>query len=222
MTIWHDMWEQNSLGFHRDDHNPLLLKHWPEVSTHIPYQKKPTILLPLCGKSHDILWLMQQGYTVFGIELVEIAIRSFFYENNLQLHKNNLSIAKRSFPLWCSEGIILCQADLFDLPKNSSTATCFYDRAALVALPPSGQEAYVKQLITLAPQLTSGLLITIEFQSHSNSSPPYSTPPEQVQYLYNPWFHVKLLCCKECPAPPSIQMQGVTTAKEYAYMLTIK
>jgi Thiopurine S-methyltransferase (TPMT). len=35
------------------------------------------VLVPLCGKSLDMDWLLDAGYKVFGIELSNIAIQAF-------------------------------------------------------------------------------------------------------------------------------------------------
>ena len=42
------------------------------------------IFAPLCGKSKDMAWLMEQGYQVLGVELSEIAARSFLEESGLE------------------------------------------------------------------------------------------------------------------------------------------
>ncbi|KAJ8302290.1 hypothetical protein KUTeg_021277 [Tegillarca granosa] len=44
----------------------------------------PKILLPLCGKTRDIKWLWEQGFTVVGVEVSEIAIKDFFAENDIK------------------------------------------------------------------------------------------------------------------------------------------
>jgi hypothetical protein len=35
-----------------------------------PASTAPTILVPLCGKTVDLIWLYEQGYRVIGIEIV--------------------------------------------------------------------------------------------------------------------------------------------------------
>ncbi|CAB4033218.1 thiopurine S-methyltransferase-like, partial [Paramuricea clavata] len=41
------------------------------------------VLVPFCGKTLDLLWLVKQGHTVIGIEAVQKAIEDFFKENNI-------------------------------------------------------------------------------------------------------------------------------------------
>jgi len=42
-----------------------------------------TILVPLCGKTVDMMYLSQYANKVIGVELVEEGIVQFFNENNL-------------------------------------------------------------------------------------------------------------------------------------------
>ena len=79
--FWHEKWEVNKLGFHQDDFNPPLIKHWRTLD--IPAGSK--VFVPMCGKSMDMLWLAQQSYDVLGVELSEIAARSFSMNTNCML-----------------------------------------------------------------------------------------------------------------------------------------
>ena len=76
-TYWQDRWDNNLVGFHMDDVNPYLQKYWPVLDIQVGQQ----VLLPLCGKSLDMLWLAGQGYEVLGIEISPVAVESFFIEN---------------------------------------------------------------------------------------------------------------------------------------------
>ena len=77
--FWHKKWEDKEIGFHQSDYNPDLL----EFFTHTNASKRSNVLVPLCGKTKDMMWLYEQGYKVYGIELSPIAVMEFFQENNL-------------------------------------------------------------------------------------------------------------------------------------------
>jgi len=77
--FWHQRWQDNQIGFHRDAPLPLLLAYWPALGLAAGSQ----VFVPLCGKSLDMLWLAEQGYRVLGVELSELAIRQFFDERGL-------------------------------------------------------------------------------------------------------------------------------------------
>ena len=40
-----------------------------------------SILVTMCGKSVDLLWLCSRGHSVTGVELSPIAVEQFFKEN---------------------------------------------------------------------------------------------------------------------------------------------
>ena len=84
--FWHKKWETNELGFHQDDFNPVLVRHWAGLD--IPGGSK--VFVPLCGKSKDMLWLAGQGYDVVGVELSEIAARSFFEEHGMDATRSEV------------------------------------------------------------------------------------------------------------------------------------
>lgn len=134
------------------------------------------MLVPLCGKSADLLWLAQQGFDVTGVELSEIAVRSFFAGAGI------------GFELEASDGFLR-----FRSPGNRLTIVCgdyfqytdeafdaLYDRAALVALPPELRPGYVAHTKTLLKADAAQLLITLEYDQSRGHGPPFSVLPDEV------------------------------------------
>lgn len=80
--FWQDRWASNQIGFHQREVNPYLQRHWPVLG--LPEGAK--VLVPLCGKSLDLVWLESQGYPVMGVELSEHAVEAFFSEQGLVPH----------------------------------------------------------------------------------------------------------------------------------------
>lgn len=62
---WHDKWDRGDLGFHQSDYNALMVKHFQTLDLDLGAH----VFVPLCGKTRDIGWLLQQGYRVCGCEL---------------------------------------------------------------------------------------------------------------------------------------------------------
>jgi thiopurine S-methyltransferase len=58
---------------------PLLQKYWPTLE--LP--PGSTVLVLLCGKSRDMVWLAEQDFRVVGVELSQLAVEQFFAENEL-------------------------------------------------------------------------------------------------------------------------------------------
>jgi len=78
--FWHERWQRNETGWHQREINAHLQDFWPQL-------QQPAggrVLVPLCGKSRDLLWLRAQGHAVLGVEISPIAVREFFAENEGQ------------------------------------------------------------------------------------------------------------------------------------------
>lgn len=77
--FWHKRWTSNQIGFHLPEVNPYLQRYWPQLGL----EEGARVLVPLCGKSLDLLWLAKCGHEVLGVELSEKAVEDFFTSINL-------------------------------------------------------------------------------------------------------------------------------------------
>lgn len=182
MGFWHHRWQTQQIGWHRDVYNDLLTKHWGTINA----VDGGEVLVPLCGKSLDMLWLADQGYSVTGLEFVSEAIEAFFQENELIAEKSDLGshIRHQSLPFRIFEG------DVFDFEEGDVRADAWYDRAAMIALPPESRSAYVNQIRKLTKPGAVGLLITYTYPQHEKDGPPYSLSDEQVADLFSEGFEI--------------------------------
>ena len=71
---WHKVWNERSLGFHKSEPNPHLVRHASRLNNH------RHLLIPLCGKTLDLHFLHQRGHRCTGVELVSQAVQEFFSE----------------------------------------------------------------------------------------------------------------------------------------------
>ena len=142
--FWLQRWQQGRTGFHQGRVEPLLAKHWPTLGV-APGSR---VLVPLCGKAHDLTWLAEQGLKVLGIEISPLAVQQFFDESGLTPTQQ-----AADYGVWWRHGdlSILC-ADIFRVPASvfADCAAC-YDRAALVALPQAMRAAYVQAVYQALP-----------------------------------------------------------------------
>ena len=184
--FWHEKWEINELGFHQDDFNPPLVKHWRTLD--IPAGSK--VFVPLCGKSMDMLWLAQLGYDVVGVELSEIAARSFFDEHGLRTEYDKVGPFTRyksnRVQIYCGDFFLLTPAMLHDV-------VAVFDRGSLIALPADMRVQYVQKLKELLQATVKTLLITISYQDGQITPPPHQVYDEEVKALYQPWCEVEFL-----------------------------
>jgi thiopurine S-methyltransferase len=170
MTDWLSRWKGGQTGWHQVGGSKALRKFWPRVA------KGSRVLVPLCGKSPDLLWLSQQGYEVTGVELSEIAVRAFFAESGIRFE------IEKSGGLWCFRGLthqinIVC-GDYFQFSDKPFDA--LYDRASLVALPPAERPAYIEHTKSLLIHGAAQLLLTLEYDQSMALGPPYSVMPDEV------------------------------------------
>jgi thiopurine S-methyltransferase len=173
-AFWHKRWADNQIGFHQAQVNPYLQAHWPALALAPGSQ----VLVPLCGKSLDLAWLAGQGHRVLGVELSRRAVEGFFREHRLEpevLHRGE-------FEVWRSGGVEVWCGDFFAL-QAQDLADCagFYDRAALIALPPEMRLRYMQLLAEGLPSGSQGLLVTLGYDQALLPGPPFSVADAEVR-----------------------------------------
>ena len=185
MSIWHQRWNANQIGFHRLEANPVLNEQWPKLS--LPSDAK--VLVPLCGKSLDLHWFHQQGHTVVGIEMVQKAIEQFFEDASAVPSINEIKDAKK----YSLDKIHIYHADFFNVEPDEALFDAWYDRAAMVALPSSMRPEYVKQLLNLTTSTSKGLMVTFDYPQDEMQGPPFALPDSEIEALFSENFHIERL-----------------------------
>ena len=184
--FWHEKWETDDLGFHQEDYNPPLLRHWRGLG--VPAGSR--VFVPLCGKSKDMLWLAQQGYQVLGVELSEVAVQSFFNEHDLDAAQDRVG----PFIRYQSGRIQILCGDFFLLtPDLLHDVVAVFDRASLIALPPAMRSRYVDKLKALLQPVVKTLMLTLTHAEDLFSAPPHAVYDDEVRALYQPWSEVEFL-----------------------------
>ncbi len=185
MEFWHNRWENQQIGWHRHVYNDLMVKHWPKINA----PKDGSVLVPLCGKTLDMLWLAQQGHEVVGLEMVQQAVDAFFAENNLEVKR----VEHNDFCEFSSPPIAILQGNVFDLPDGTKQCDAWYDRAAMIAINPSLREDYVNLIRNQTKLGAVGLLITFTYPQEQMEGPPFSLTDGDVVSFYSSGFEVELL-----------------------------
>ena len=183
--FWINAWNDGRTNFHQSDFNAGLLKYFPSLNP----QKNQTVLLPLCGKSKDMLWLQGQGLKVHGVELYQRPVEEFFSENKLTPPTKTHD---EDFFHYSSENITLSSGDFFKLPITTQY-DFVYDRAALVALPETMRRDYAQKIIKLTRLGGKCLLITYEYDQEKLEGPPFSVVADEVKELFLSGFNIQLL-----------------------------
>ena len=175
--FWHQKWHENQIGFHQTDINPWLLEYWGRLNL----CQGDLIFVPLCGKSEDMTWLVEQGFRVVGVELSEKAIKAYFDK-----HDENVTVTSEgSFDVWQSGSITIYKGDYFDLEVThlAGVKAVFY-RAALIALKPEMRRRYVQHYLSVGLKGIQVLLITLEYDQSLKNGPPFSVSDDEVSELF--------------------------------------
>lgn len=185
--FWQQRWQDGRIGFHKSNVNPQLTEYFSELAVPISGQ----VLVPLCGKSVDMVWLAHAGYDVVGVELVETAVQAFFAEQKVIptitefTSATDNAILKRYQGQLAGQTITLWAADIFAISAiDIGEINAVYDRAALIALPATMRTDYSAQIVKLsnhAPQL----LITLNYDQSKKDGPPFSISQQQLQQYYD-------------------------------------
>lgn len=178
--FWLKKWEEGQTRFHQKSYNAFLEKHWPKFA-----KEKGIVFVPLCGKSQDMKYLLDNGFDVIGVELSELAVREFFHVNRI-----NYSIKEtQRFNIYYGNGITIYCGDLFDLGENDLVGVKYiYDRASLVALPFELRTKYLKFMFEKFKDVKY-CLQTIEFDHHE-IGPPFSIDFKMVKNYFNDNFEI--------------------------------
>jgi thiopurine S-methyltransferase len=212
--FWLQRWACGEIGFHQADVNSYLQRYWGALGV----SAGATVLVPLCGKSRDMTWLLAQGYSVLGVEVSPQAAEQFFKENDLQPTRKH----RPPFLHYDAPGVNLLVGDIFDLePNTTASVTAVYDRAALVALPSATRRRYAEQLAALLRPATQMLLITFEYDQKQMPGPPFAVLESEVRDLYRAAFQLDVLSTANAlESYPHFRERGLTSLHERVYRLT--
>lgn len=183
---WLSRWQEGRIGFHLPVTHSALERWWPSLGV-APGAK---VLVPLCGKSLDMRWLAAQGYPVLGIELARQACEQFVAEGAGDVSRYRLEyfdcFRQGPVELWCG--------DFFHFHiDHVDHLDAFYDRAALIALPPATRQRYAFHLAQLLPPGARGLLISLEREEDTQQGPPFHVTEDEICQLMSPNFTLEVL-----------------------------
>ena len=203
---WLERWEQGRIGWHEPGGNSKLKKHWPKLTA------GSRVLVPLCGKSPDLIWLAERGLEVVGIELSQIAVESFFSEHELSFERRqygHLSRYRSKAP-----AITIFCGDYFAFESESFDA--LFDRGALIALPAGLRSRYVEHTKSLLTNDAYRLIITLEYDQLSADGPPFAVMTDEITSY---WTDLQILSknndIENCP--PKFSAAGLTEVIETAW-----
>lgn len=174
--FWHKRWADNQIGFHEPAVNPLLTSHFDALAL----SRGARVLVPLCGKTLDIDWLLARGHPVAGAEISAVAVARMFERLGIIPEVQRIAEVERH----SAPGLDVFVGDFFHItPAMLGTVDAVYDRAALIALPPDMRVRYAQQLHALAGNAPQ-LLVTLEYDQVVVDGPPFCVSGAELRALY--------------------------------------
>lgn len=207
--FWIDSWHIGGAktSFHRRDIHPYLLKHFPPATL-----AGKRVLVPLCGKTLDLLYFREHAAQVIGVELVEMAVQQFFAEHDLPFVQWGNRYEAQRLTLICGDFFALTPADVGPLDL-------IYDRASLVALPLPMRLRYIQQVQALLPVGGQQFVNTLEY-APLLPEPPFSITPEEVAAYYGATHQIQHLEAPVLPEHGMVRKFGLSYLKEHGFLLT--
>ncbi len=210
---WLERWRVGRTGWHEAGGNRGLKRHWAPGGRRV--------LVPLCGKTPDLLWLADRGNAVTGVELSEIAVQAFFEENALEYTIEDgvlktYRAKRRDITIHCG--------DYFEFRGESRSESsggpfdACYDRGALIALDAGLRPDYVAHTKSLLTEDALQLLITVEYDQSVCDGPPFSIAPEEVGVY---WPNLRRVDAYDdlVNAPPKFLAAGLIRMTEVVWLM---
>lgn len=212
--FWLEAWAVGRTRFHKQTTNQLLLNYGRVL------EKAEVVFVPLCGKTLDMIYLLSQGKKVIGVELSELAVESFFQENDLQFSKE----IYKNFQRYSIDNLTIYCGNLFDLSVDELGAVDgLYDRASLVALPKAMRASYTSFIKANCPKLKTMLLGSFEYDQTKAEGPPFSVSEEEIRQAYEDQFSVELLEREITEDKnPRFEDKGIEAFYHTAYALSVR
>jgi len=186
MANWLEFWENNEINWHSD----VVTQELEEYLGLLKLEPGDKVFFPLCGKSLDMTYILNQGFSVIGVELSEIGIKQFFHANELDFTISQVG----EFDLYSAKNIEIYCGDFFSLSsKNLSDVKAVFDRKSLIALDQNLRQKYVKHLNDIISLGVRILLITLHYPQHQMSGPPFSVDKSEVESLFSMAFNYQEL-----------------------------
>lgn len=162
---WQERYHSGKTGWDRGEPNPML-KHWLNSGELQPCE----ILVPGCGRGHEVIALAEAGFDVTAIDFADMAVQSLTDELKRRDLKANVVQ---------SDVFAFCQSRSFD---------AVYEQTSLCAIHPSQWQTY-QQLLACWLR-AEGTLFAMFMQSDAPDGPPYSCPLSTMRELFpTPTWH---------------------------------
>ncbi|XP_041356889.1 probable thiopurine S-methyltransferase [Gigantopelta aegis] len=188
---WKKRWDKEQTEFHLPKVHPMLEKH---LGALVQGRSKLRFFIPLCGKSVDMRWLLEQGHGVVGCEGVDKGCQEFLQENKMKYTASPMKSCEGTvYRSQCSP-LTLYRCDVFDLRREDvGQFDCIWDRGSFVAIPVSKRKRYADIIVSLMKPDCRYLLDCFLLNNEQFAGPPFSCTENDINTFYGSYCAVKKL-----------------------------
>jgi cyclopropane fatty-acyl-phospholipid synthase-like methyltransferase len=167
---WQKHYAEDDLRWDLGQVAPPFVRLWEEKKL-----GQGRVIIPGCGRGHEVLFLAGKGYQVTGLDYapgaVDLLSRSL-KENGLQAE--------------------ILHQDFFKLDENhTSRYDLMLEQAFFCAIPPSKRSAYVETAARILKK--GGLLAGLFYETNEEGGPPFNTTPADILVHFSDAFHIEAL-----------------------------
>ncbi|RLK61667.1 thiopurine S-methyltransferase [Actinokineospora cianjurensis] len=207
--FWIDSWQEG--GSKTSFHLPSVHPH-ARLLADRGLLDDATVLVPLCGKTADLLFFAAHARSVVGVELVAKAIDEFIAENDLSPRQPKPGV-------FTVGNLTILNRDLFDLaPEDIGPVDLVYDRASLIAFPEDMRHRYVEAVTALTAPGAWYFINTVEYRP-ALPSPPFSVGPADVDAYFGDRFEIDHLLAEPRPEHRMVEKFGLDDLVEHGFLL---
>ncbi len=221
IDAWRERWQEGRISFHEGKPNALLEAHVDLL------QGRKRVLVPLSGKSVDLVFLARHVEAVAGVEGVDLACSHFFADHDSEPVVESAPPFRRfraAAPGAPLERIELFCGDFFEATRERVGAVdAVYDRAALIAVEPALRARYVDVVRRLLLPGARVLLVAPSYAVPGADphalGPPFPLFEADVRSLFRDGFTVNIVEVRDTDVNPRLQAAGVGDARETLYRI---
>ncbi|XP_065676793.1 probable thiopurine S-methyltransferase [Hydra vulgaris] len=191
---WCNRWVNGNTGWVLPGVNPFFKSYFTVLTGGQNFFEK-RVLVPLCGKTPDLLWLCEQGLSVTGIEFADMPIIDFFKEMGLSYKFNE----ENGYKMYvCAEkDITIYQGDFFLMNVDilGGHFDFCWDINSLSAMIPDEQQIYVDKLVSFLSSDAHIILNCFEYDvALRGGNPPHVIFRNRLEKMFGSSFNYEELC----------------------------
>jgi thiopurine S-methyltransferase len=217
---WWDRWQEGRTGFHRPEADLLPTRYIHALASDTHPNEKSCILVSICGKSKDLIWLQSYSHQVIGVVLVSQAVDAFLGDNQITPTRSS----RNPFTVYQHVNLAFLQGNIFQMSSKhleSQPIQAILDLASLITLSGELRKNYVALLRDLVSPNTKMLLVTLTYEEGLTSGLRQSVSENETFELFAFASSSKLLGKRDIfPESSNFQKAGLRWTYEAVYLIT--